>query len=71
MRIAEAINTLTDWERCGRAAFTFSDTRMMFPDDSAKALSESLAGLAWVDLLERVGSARASTCIPCRAAATG
>ena len=55
MRIAEAVKTLTDWDRRGRAVFTFADMRMMFPDDSAKALTESLARLTRVGLLERVG----------------
>ena len=45
MRIAEAIRTLVDWDRRGRAVFTVPDMRMMFPDESAKALPESLARL--------------------------
>ena len=55
MRIDEAIKTLTDWDRRGRAVFTFPDMRMMFPGDSARALSESLTRLTRVGLLERVG----------------
>jgi len=55
MRVAEAIKTLTNWDRRGRAVFTFADMRMMFPDDSAKALTESLARLTRAGLLERVG----------------
>ena len=45
MRIVSAIRTLTDWDRRGRAVFTFPDMRMMFPGESAKTLSESLGRL--------------------------
>ena len=55
MRIVAAIRTLTDWDRRGRAVFTFQDMRMMFPDESAKTLSESLGRLVRAGLLERVG----------------
>ncbi len=55
MRIVAAIRTLTDRDRCGRAVFTFPDMRMMFPDESAKTLSESLGRLVRAGLLERVG----------------
>ena len=55
MRIVAAIRTLTDWDRRGRAVFTFPDMRMMFPDESAKTLSESLGRLVRAGLLERVG----------------
>ncbi len=55
MRIVAAIRTLTDWDRRGRAVFTYPDMRMMFPDESAKTLSESLRRLVRAGLLERVG----------------
>lgn len=55
MRIVAAIKTLTDWDRRGRTVFTYPDMRMMFPDESAKTLSESLGRLVRAGLLERVG----------------
>ncbi len=54
MHLVNAIKTLTDWNRCGRAVFTFSDMRMMFPDESTKTLSESLGRLTRTGLLKRV-----------------
>ena len=55
MRIAEAVRTFADWDRRGRAIFTFANLRMMFPGDSEKALAASLARLAREGLLVRVG----------------
>ena len=55
MRAVDAIKTLTDWDRRGRAVFTFPDMRMMFPGESVKSLSESLGRLTRAGLLERVG----------------
>ncbi len=54
MRILDAIKTLTEWSRRGRAVFTRNDLRKIFPDDSDAAFRDSLFRLVSEGVMYRV-----------------
>ena len=53
MKTTDAIRVLWDWDRRGRAVFTTSDLRTLFPERSPKTFAEGLRRLVREGFLER------------------